>query len=114
SVPVASVGAIAVAPSNPDVLYVGTGEADMRDSIQFCDGVYRSADGGPSWKHVGLETTRQIGRIIVHPRDPNVVFVAALGHVYGPHADRGVYRSKDGGATSLKVLYKVDVDVELD
>jgi photosystem II stability/assembly factor-like uncharacterized protein len=105
---VASIGAIAVAPSNPDILYVGTGEADMRDSIQFGDGMYRSADAGKTWKHVGLETTRQIGRVIVHPRDPNVVFVAALGHVYGPHPDRGVYRSKDGGATWQKVLYKGD------
>src|SRR5262249_6575965 len=105
---VASIGAIAVAPSNPDIVYVGTGEADMRDSIQFGDGIYRSADAGRTWKHVGLETTRQIGRVIVHPRDPNVVFVAALGHVYGPHSDRGVYRSKDGGATWQKVLYKGD------
>ena len=115
---VASIGAIAVAPSNPDVLYVGTGEADMRDSIQFGDGMYRSADGGKTWKHVGLDTTRQIGRVIVHPRDPNTVFVAALGHVYGPHPDRGVYRSKDGGATWQKVLYKGDgigaIDVAFD
>src|SRR3954464_11158317 len=81
---VASIGAIAVAPSNPDVIYVGTGEADMRDSIAFGDGVYKSADQGRTWRRVGLESTRQIGRIIVHPRDPNIVYVAALGHVYGP------------------------------
>ena len=105
---VASIGAIAVAPSNPSILYVGTGEADLRDSIQFGDGMYRSPDGGRTWTHIGLETTRQIGRVIVHPRDPNVVFVAALGHVYGPHADRGVYRSKDGGTTWQKVLYTGD------
>jgi photosystem II stability/assembly factor-like uncharacterized protein len=118
NVSVASIGAIAVAPSNPDRLYVGTGEADLRDSIQFGDGMYRSADGGKTWKHIGLETTRQIGRVIVHPHDPNTVFVAALGHVYGPHADRGVYRSKDGGATWQKVLYKGDgigaIDVAFD
>jgi photosystem II stability/assembly factor-like uncharacterized protein len=118
SVNVASVGAIAVAASNPDVVYVGTGEADMRDSIQFGDGMYRSSDGGKTWAHIGLETTRQIGRVIVHPRDPNTVFVAALGHAYGPHADRGVYRSKDGGATWQKVLYKGDgvgaIDVAFD
>ena len=118
SVSVASIGAIAVAPSNPDMLYVGTGEADMRDSIQFGDGMYRSADGGKTWKHIGLGTTRQIGRVIVHPHDPNIVFVAALGHVYGPHAERGVYRSKDGGATWQKVLYKGDgigaIDVAFD
>src|SRR6266568_5311434 len=105
---VASIGAIAVAPSNPDVIYVGSGEADMRDSIQFGDGMYRSTDAGKTWKHIGLETTRQIGRVIVHPHDPNIVYVAALGHPYGPHADRGVYRSADGGANWQKVLYKSD------
>ena len=105
---VASIGAIAVAPSNPDVLYVGTGEADMRDSIAFGDGMYKSTDAGKTWKHIGLESTRQIGRVIVHPRDPNIVFVAALGHVYGPHPDRGVYRSRDGGSTWQKVLFKGD------
>ena len=103
---VASIGAIAVAPSNPDIIYVGTGEADLRDSIAFGDGVYKSADGGKTWRHIGLESTRQIGRIIVHPRDPTIVYVAALGHVYGPHPDRGVYRSRDGGTTWQKVLYK--------
>ena len=115
---VASIGAIAVAPSDPNVLYVGTGEADMRDSIQYGNGMYRSADAGKTWTHIGLETTRQIGRVIVNPRDPNTVFVAALGHVYGPNPDRGVYRSKDGGATWQKVLYKGDgigaIDVAFD
>ncbi|HEX6464840.1 MAG TPA: hypothetical protein VFZ98_10315, partial [Vicinamibacterales bacterium] len=105
---VASIGAIAVAPSNPQVIYVGTGEADMRDSIQFGDGMYKSTDAGRTWNHIGLETTRQIGRVLVHPRDPNTVYVAALGHVYGAHADRGVYKSTDGGATWQKVLYKGD------
>ena len=105
---VASIGAIAVAPSNPDVIYVGTGEADMRDSIAYGDGVYKSTDAGRTWRRVGLENTRQIGRIIVHPRDPAVVYVAALGHVYGPHPERGVYRSRDGGSTWQKVLYKDD------
>lgn len=105
---VASIGAIAVAPSNPQVIYVATGEADMRDSIQFGDGMYKSTDAGRTWKHIGLATTRQIGRVLVHPRDPNTVYVAALGHVYGSQADRGVYKSTDGGATWQKVLYKGD------
>ena len=108
SVNAASIGAVAVAPSNPDVVYVGTGEADMRDSIGFGDGMYKSTDAGKTWKHIGLESTRQIGKVIVHPRDPNIVYVAALGHAYGPHPDRGVYRSRDGGATWQKVLYKGD------
>jgi len=106
SASVASIGAIGVAPSNGDVIYVGSGEADMRDSISFGDGVYKSVDAGKTWKHIGLEATRQIGRIIVDPKNPNVVFVAALGHVYGPHPDRGVYRSRDGGTTWQKVLFK--------
>ncbi len=102
----ASIGAIGVAPADANVVYVGTGEADMRDSIQFGDGMYKSSDGGNTWKHIGLENTRQIGRVIVDPKNPNVVFVAALGHAYGPSPDRGVYRSRDGGATWQKVLFK--------
>lgn len=108
SQPAASIGAIGVAPSNPNVVYVGTGEPDMRDSIAFGDGIYKSTDAGKTWKHTGLENTRQIGRIIVDPKNPNVVFVAALGHAYGPNPDRGVYRSRDGGATWQKVLFKND------
>jgi photosystem II stability/assembly factor-like uncharacterized protein len=105
---VASIGAIGVAPSNPDVIYVGTGEADMRDSIAFGNGAYKSTDAGKTWKHLGLENTKQIGRIIVDPKNPNTVFVAALGNVYAPNPDRGVYRSRDGGATWQKVLFKND------
>jgi photosystem II stability/assembly factor-like uncharacterized protein len=104
----ASIGAIGVSSSNPSTVYVGTGEPDMRDSIAFGDGVYKSTDAGKTWKHSGLENTRQIGRIIVDPKNPNVVFVAALGHAYGPNPDRGVYRSRDGGATWQKVLFKND------
>jgi photosystem II stability/assembly factor-like uncharacterized protein len=104
----ASIGAIAVSASNPNIVYVGTGEPDMRDSIQFGDGIYKSTDAGKTWKHIGLENTRQIGRIIVDPKNPNVVFVAALGHAYGSNPDRGVYRSRDGGATWQKVLFKND------
>src|SRR5437879_34937 len=104
----ASIGAIAVAPSNPNVIYVGTGEADMRDSIQFGDGMYKSTDGGKTWKHIGLENTRQIGRIIVDPKNFNLVYVAALGHAYGSNPDRGVYRTHDGGITWEKILFKGD------
>src|ERR1041385_4064077 len=105
---VASIGAIGVAPSNPDVVYVGTGEADMRDSIAFGNGVYKSTDTGKTWKHLGLENTKQIGRIIVDPKNPNTVFVAALGNACASNPDRGVYRSRDGGATWEKVLFKND------
>jgi photosystem II stability/assembly factor-like uncharacterized protein len=102
----ASIGAIAVAPSDPNTIYVGTGEADMRDSIQFGDGMYRSTDAGKTWKHVGLEDTKQIGRIIVDPKNSNLVYVAALGNAYGSNADRGVYRTHDGGVTWEKVLFR--------
>jgi photosystem II stability/assembly factor-like uncharacterized protein len=103
---VASIGAIAVAPSDPNIIYVGSGEADMRSQISYGDGMYKSTDAGKTWNHIGLNDTRQIGRVLVDPRNPNVVFVAALGHAYGPNADRGVFRSTDGGATWQKVLYK--------
>ena len=108
SMDVASIGAIGVAPSDPNVIYAGTGEADMRDSIAFGNGVYKSTDAGKTWKHLGLENTKQIGRIIVDPKNPNSVFVAALGNAYAPNPDRGVYRSRDGGATWQKVLFKND------
>ena len=105
---VASIGAIGVAPSNASVIYVGTGEPDMRDSIAFGNGVYKSSDAGKTWQHLGLENTKQIGRVIVDPKNPNTVFVAALGNAYAPNPDRGVYRSQDGGATWQKVLFKND------
>ncbi|MGH9507179.1 MAG: WD40/YVTN/BNR-like repeat-containing protein, partial [Terriglobales bacterium] len=101
----ASIGAIAVAPSDPNIVYVGTGEADIRGDISYGDGVYKSSDGGQTWKHMGLEATRRIGALIVDPKDPNRVFVAALGNVFGPSPQRGVYRSLDGGQTWQKVLY---------
>src|SRR5258706_12659515 len=108
SQPIASIGAIAVAPSNPNIVYVGTGEADMRSQISYGNGIYKSTDAGRTWTHIGLDNTRQIGRVIIDPRNPDVVFVAALGHVYGANPDRGVYRSRDGGATWQKVLFKSD------
>jgi photosystem II stability/assembly factor-like uncharacterized protein len=106
SVGVASIGAIAVAPSDTNVIYVGTGEADMRSDIQHGDGMYKSVDAGKTWSQIGLTDTRQIGKIVVDPNDANVVYVAALGHQYGPNAERGVFKSTDGGKTWNKVLYK--------
>ncbi len=116
--PIASIGALAVAPSDPRVLYVGSGEADMRSDISHGNGMYRSADGGRTWAHIGLDNTRQIGRVVVDPRDANRVYVAALGHGYGPNPERGVFRTKDGGRTWSRVLYKDEntgaIDLALD
>src|SRR5262252_5443545 len=106
SQPIASIGAIGVAPSNPDVVYVGSGEADMRSQISYGNGMYKSTDAGKTWTHIGLDDTRQIGKVIVDAPNPDVVFVAALGHAYGANPDRGVFRSRDGGATWQKVLFK--------
>ncbi|HEU0186186.1 MAG TPA: hypothetical protein VFS27_12775, partial [Blastocatellia bacterium] len=97
SQPIASIGALAVAPSNPNVIYVGTGETDVRSQISYGNGMYKSTDAGKTWERTGLDDTRQIGRVIVDPKNPDVVFVAALGHVYGPNPYRGVFRSRDGG-----------------
>ena len=102
---IGSIGAIAVAPSNPEVIYVGSGEADMRSNIADGDGMYKSTDAGKSWTHIGLTDSRQIARILVDPADPNKVFVAVLGHAYGPNTERGVFRSKDGGATWQRILF---------
>jgi photosystem II stability/assembly factor-like uncharacterized protein len=102
---IASIGAIAVAPSNPQIIYVGTGEVDMRSDIAYGNGMYRSVDAGKSWAHIGLEDSRQIARILVDPKDPEKVFVAALGHAYGPNSERGVFYSKDGGKKWKRVLF---------
>ncbi len=104
--PVASIGALAVAPSNPDVVYVGTGESTLRDSMGYGNGMYKSTDAGATWTHIGLDDTQHIGRIAVDPKNATVVFVAALGHLYEANADRGVFRSTDAGATWKKVLFK--------
>ncbi|HEX3549746.1 MAG TPA: hypothetical protein VHT53_05190, partial [Candidatus Elarobacter sp.] len=104
--PVASIGALAVAPSDPNVVYAGSGEADMRSDIQHGNGMYRSRDAGATWTHVGLDDSRQIGRILVDPHDANVLLVAVLGHQYGPNDMRGVYRSTDGGATWTRTLFR--------
>ncbi len=103
---IASIGAIAAAPSAPRILYAGTGEADMRSDIAWGDGVYRSTDAGASWTRVGLSDSRQIGRILVDPHDPNRVFVASLGHAGGPNAERGLFRTADGGRTWKRVLFE--------
>ena len=104
--PVASIGALAVAPSNPRVIYAGTGETDIRSDLASGAGVYRSSDGGETWKFAGLKDTRQIAKIIVDPQNPDIVYVGALGHAYGPNPERGVYKSIDGGATWQHVLDK--------
>ena len=106
SQPVASIGSVAVAYSNPNVVYVGTGEGDMRSQISYGNGMYKSTDAGKTWTHIGLDNTRQIGRVVVDPKNPDVAFVAAIGHAYGGNPDRGVFRTRDGGATWQKVLFK--------
>ncbi len=106
SQPVASIGALAVAPSAPDVVYVGSGESTLRDSVGYGNGMYKSTDAGKSWTHLGLDKTQHIGKVAVHPHDPNTVFVAAIGDFYGDSPDRGVFRSTDGGKNWKKVLYE--------
>ncbi len=114
----AAVGALAVAPSDPNVIYAGTGEACIRGNVSHGDGVYRSTDGGRTWVNRGLRDTRHIGRVRVHPSDPDLVYVAALGHAWGPNRERGVFRSRDGGASWQQVLFKTEgagaVDLCLD
>lgn len=101
-----SIGAIAVAPSDPNVIYAGTGEACIRGDIIAGNGVYKSIDGGKTWSASGLQDTVAIGRLIVHPKNPDIVYVAALGHPFGPNVERGIFRTTDGGKTWTKVLYK--------
>src|ERR1041384_14213 len=105
----ASIGAIALAPSNPNLIWVGTGEKNIRNDVITGRGVYFSSDAGATWKLMGLKDAGQISNIVIDPRDPNTVFVAVLGHVWGPNPDRGVFRTTDGGKTWQKVLY---VDTE--
>ncbi|MAD58522.1 MAG: sialidase [Porticoccus sp.] len=100
-----SIGAVAVAPSNPMVVYVGTGESSIRSNVSIGDGVYKSVDGGETWEHIGLKNSGRISRIIVHPDDPDKVYVGALGHAYSPQIDRGVYVSHDGGGSWQHTLF---------
>src|ERR1700704_3545104 len=102
----ASVGAIAVAQSDPNVIYVGMGESCIRGNVSHGDGVYRSTDAGKTWSHLGLADTRHISKVRVHPTNPNTVYVAALGHAFGANQERGVFRSYDGGATWDHVLFR--------
>lgn len=116
--PTASIGAIAVSPSNPDVVYVGSGEGLHRPDLSVGDGVYKSTDAGKRWTHLGLRDAQQIAQVAVDPRNPDRVFVAVGGHPYGPNPERGVYRSLDGGKTFEKVLYRDEnvgaSDVQID
>ncbi|MGA8539199.1 MAG: hypothetical protein WB566_06840, partial [Terriglobales bacterium] len=104
--PSGSIGALAVAPSNPNIIYVGSGEGLRRPDLSVGDGMYKSTDAGRTWQHLGLRDAQQIASIIVDPKDPNRLFVAAQGHPYGPNPERGIFRSVDGGQTFQKVLYK--------
>ncbi len=101
-----SVGAIGLSESDPNVIYAGMGEVPIRGNVSHGDGVYKSTDAGKTWKRIGLEETRHIGRVRVHPKNPDLVYVAALGHIFGPHEQRGVFRSKDGGKSWEKILYR--------
>src|SRR6195256_854623 len=102
---IASIGAIAVADSDHNIIYVGTGEACPRGNITYGNGVYKSLDAGKTWQHVGLLDTRPIGAIIVHPQNPDIAFVAALGHAFGPNDERGIFRTGDGGKSWQRVLF---------
>ncbi len=116
--PISSIGALAVVQSNPNIIYVGTGEADFRSDLTYGNGVYKSTDGGRTWKNIGLTASRHISRIAIDPGNPDVVFVAAMGSAYGPSSERGVFRSTDGGATWQRVLFRDEnsgaIDITLD
>jgi photosystem II stability/assembly factor-like uncharacterized protein len=107
--PAQSIGSLAIAPSDSNQVWAGTGEAFIRSNVLIGNGIYKSMDAGKTWQHMGLEASGRIGRVTVHPRDPNIVFAAALGHAYGPQEERGVYRTTDGGQTWEQVLF-VDED----
>ena len=114
----ATVGALAVSRSDSNVIYAGTGETTIRLDVSYGDGIYKSTDAGRSWVHTGLRETKQIGRICIHPQDPDLVYVAALGDIFGPHEERGVFRSRDGGRSWDKILYRDEntgaIDLSMD
>ena len=103
--PAASIGSLAVETVNPDVIWAGTGETFIRSNISHGDGIYKSIDAGKTWRHMGLDATGRIGRIVIHPTNPDIVFAAAMGHSYGPQQARGVFRTTDGGETWEHVLF---------
>ena len=105
---ISSVGALTVAPSDPNVIYVGTGESQLREDLTFGTGVYRSTDGGDTWQHLGLAETHQVATIRVHPTNPDIAYVAAIGHAFGPNPERGVFRTLDGGKSWKKILFLND------
>ncbi|HQR06868.1 MAG TPA: PDZ domain-containing protein [Gemmatales bacterium] len=113
-----SIGDVCVAPSNKEIVWVGTGEANPRNSVSYGDGAYKSIDGGKTWKNMGLRETYQIGKVIVHPKNPDIVYVGALGRCYGPNPERGVYKTIDGGTTWARVFYLDDktgvIDMQMD
>jgi photosystem II stability/assembly factor-like uncharacterized protein len=106
--PNSTIGDIALAPSDPSIVWVGTGEPNNRQSSSWGNGIYKSMDAGKTWTHMGLKDTHHIGRVIVHPTNPNIVYVAALGHLWGPNKERGVFKTTDGGATWTQSLYITD------
>ena len=114
-----SIGDIALAPSNPEVVWVGTGESNVRNSVSFGDGVYKSTDGGKTWQHMGLKDSERISAITIHPQNPDIVYIGALGHAFGPNEERGVFMTTDGGKTWTKTLYidnqhgVADLDIDL-
>src|SRR5262245_15979469 len=116
--PTGSIGAIAVSESNPNIVYVGSGEGLQRPDLSIGDGMYKSADAGKTWTHLGLRDGQQIPKIVVDPKNPDRLFVAVLGHPYGPNEERGIYRSTDGGQSFQKVFFKdentggKDVDID--
>ncbi|MGD8270388.1 MAG: hypothetical protein PVH69_09445, partial [Desulfobacterales bacterium] len=104
----ASVGAIALYEKDPNIMYVGLGEPQMRQSVSWGDGMYKTVDGGKTWEHIGLDEARQIAKVIIHPDDPNRVYVASMGHAWGPSPERGIFRTTNGGKNWDKVLFKSD------